>query len=87
MTSALAGYLSAGYSWLAPHSGQQKGKLTVETKVLAQKYFLDGQLLARQAGHGGHHGQARGARQPAGWLRLTTHAEMEVGFSAGTGLS
>jgi hypothetical protein len=41
----LAAYLSGSYSWLDAHSGQDKDKISVELKLLAQKYLLDGQLV------------------------------------------
>ena len=84
----LAGYFSAGYSWLDPHSGQKKDKFTVETKLLAQKYFLDGQLI--WAGNLGmeatmaQRGALDNLPEDFDW---PTHPEMEIGFSASTGLS
>lgn len=84
----LAGYFSTGYSWLDPHSGQKKDKLTFESKLLAQKYFLDGELI--WVGNLGMEATMaqRGAiaNLPADF-DWPTHPEMEIGFSAGTGLS
>lgn len=84
----LAGYLSTGYSWLDPHSGQKKDKFTIETKLLAQKYFLDGQLV--WLGNLGMEA-SMAQRQPIANLPddfdWPTHPEMEIGFSASTGLS
>lgn len=84
----LAGYLSTGYSWLDPHSGQKKDKFTVETKLLAQKYFLDGELvwlgnLGMEATMA-KRGALDNLPEDFDW---PTHPEMEIGFSAGTGLS
>ena len=84
----LAGYFSTAYSWLDPHSGQKKKKLTFETLLLAQKYFLDGELvwvgnigmeatLAKRAGIDGL----------APDMEWSTTPEMEIGFMGGTGLS
>lgn len=86
----LAAYFSTAYSWLDPHSGQNKDKLTFETELLAQKYFLDGQLI--WVGNLGLEATAaqRGAiNLPAGWTSddWSTDPEMEIGFKAGTGLS
>lgn len=84
----LAGYFSTGYSWLDPHSGQKKDKLTFETKLLAQKYFLDGELVWV-----GNLGMEATMAQRGAIANLPvdfdwpTHPEMEIGFSAGTGLS
>lgn len=84
----LAGYFSVAQSWLDPHSGQKKDKTTFETKLLAQKYFLDGELI--WVGNLGMETTMakRGELDnlPAGFDWPTT-PEMEVGFSAGTGLS
>ena len=84
----LAGYFSTAYSWLDPHSGQNKKKLTFETLLLAQKYFLDGELI--WAGNLGMEATMakRGAiaNLPED-MEWSTKAEMEIGFMGGTGLS
>ena len=41
----LAAYFSASYDWRDPHSGQDKDKYTFESKLLMQKYLLDGQVV------------------------------------------
>ena len=41
----LAAYFSASYDWRDAHSGQDKDKYTIESKLLLQKYLLDGQLV------------------------------------------
>lgn len=84
----LATYLSYSRSWLDPHSGQDKDKNTVELKLLLQKYFLDGQLI--WVGNVGMESTmaTRGAidELPPDF-EWTTDPEMEIGFSAGTGLT
>lgn len=84
----LAAYFSTAYSWLDPHSGQNKEKLTFETELLAQKYFLDGELI--WVGNLGMEATMaqRGAiaNLPEGFDWPTT-PEMEIGFKVGTGLS
>jgi hypothetical protein len=84
----LAAYFSGSYSWLDPHSGQDKKKLTFESLLLAQKYFLDGELI--WVGNLGMEATLarRGAIAdlPPGFDWPTT-PEMEIGFNAGTGLS
>ncbi len=84
----LAGYFSTSYSWLDPHSGQNKKKLTFESLLLAQKYFLDGELI--WVGNLGLEATLakRGAiaNLPADFEWPTT-PEMEIGFMGGTGLS
>jgi hypothetical protein len=41
----LAAYFSASYDWRDAHSGQDKDKYTFESKLLLQKYLLDGQVV------------------------------------------
>jgi len=84
----LAGYFSAAYSWLDPHSGQDKKKLTLESQLLAQKYFLDGEMI--WVGNLGM--EATLAKRGAiadlpPDFEWPTSPEMEIGFTAGTGLS
>lgn len=84
----LAGYFSTSYTWLDPHSGQNKKKLTFETLLLAQKYFLDGELI--WVGNLGleatlaKRGSIAGLPEDFEW---STKPEMEIGFMGGTGLS
>lgn len=84
----LATYFSTAYSWLDPHSGQNKKKLTFELELLLQKYFLDGELI--WVGNAGMESTLaqRGPLDdlPPGF-EWTTNPEMEIGFKAGTGLS
>jgi hypothetical protein len=89
----LAGYLSLGYDWLDKHSGQDKDKYSFELELLAQKYFMEGQLV--WAGNVGT-GAVYAKRDPLSASRLAslpadydwpTDAEMEIELKAGTGLS
>ncbi len=89
----LAGYLDLGYSWLDPHSGLDKDIYSVEAKLLAQKYFMEGQLV--WAGNLGIE-STYARRAPLSADRQASlpvdydwpnHNEMEVELSAGTGLS
>ncbi len=41
----LAAYFSASYDWRDAHSGQDKDKYSFESKLLLQKYLLDGQVV------------------------------------------
>lgn len=84
----LAGRFGVEYSWLDPHSGQDKRKLSATTELLLQKYFLDDQLVT-VANLGLESTYARrGAIEnlPAGF-EWTTDPEMEVEFRAGVGLA
>jgi hypothetical protein len=84
----LAGYVSGAYTTLDPHSGQKKDKYTVEGWLLGQKNFLDDQLI--WVGNVGM--EATYAKRkpidnlPAGF-DWPTGAEMEIGITAGTGVS
>jgi hypothetical protein len=84
----LAAYLSGAYTTLDKHSGFGKNKLTIETHLLAQKYFLDGQLI--WVGNLGLE-STRARRKPIAGIDdedlWPTTPEMEVALLAGTGLS
>jgi|GEM_PF-5098662 len=41
----LATHVSFNYDWVDSHSGQDKDKYSLETRLLAQKYFMDGQMV------------------------------------------
>lgn len=76
------------WGWLDAHSGQDKTTVSIEQKLLLQKYFLDGQLIfLANAGFEATHAQ----RYPLGDLppgfEWPTTAEMEIGLQAGVGLS
>ena len=84
----LSGYFAFNYDWLDKHSGKRKNQTSVEGKLLAQKYFMDGQLIWM-----GNLGiEATYARRhkiddlPAGFDWPTT-PEMEIELSGGTGVS
>lgn len=90
----LATYLSFSYDWLDAHSGQDKDKYSVELKLLAQKYFLDGQVVL--AGNLGLE-TTYAKRKPIANLPVNddtgeplewpTDPEMEIGLQAAFGLS
>jgi hypothetical protein len=89
----LAGYLSLGYDWLDKHSGQDKDKYAIELELLAQKYFMEGQLvwaanIGTEAAYAKRDGLSAGrlASLPAGY-DWPEDAEMEIEMKAGTGLS
>jgi hypothetical protein len=85
----LAVYVSGAYTQRDPHSGQKKDKYTLETWLLAQKNFLDDQLI--WVGNVGLE-STYAVRLPIDGMTLTqdqwpTTPEMEIGILAGTGLS
>ncbi|MDR3391911.1 MAG: hypothetical protein P4L77_09255 [Sulfuriferula sp.] len=85
----LAVYVSGAYTQLDPHSGQKKDKYTVETWLLAQKNFLDDQLV--WVGNVGLE-STYAVRLPIEGMTMTqeqwpTTPEMEIAVLAGTGLS
>ena len=84
----LSAYVSGAYSALDPHSGQKKDKYTVETWLLAQKNFLDDQLVwVGNLGLESTYAQRKPIDGlPAGFDWPTT-PEMEIGILFGSGVS
>ena len=89
----LAGYMSLSYDWLDKHSGQDKDKYSIELELLAQKYFMEGQLVwAANIGTEAAYAKrdalsaSRLASLPADY-DWPTDPEMEIEMKAGTGLS
>ena len=90
----LAAYFSVSYDWLDAHSGQDKNKYSFESKLLAQKYFLDGQVVL--AGNLGLE-STYAVRKPIANLPINdatgepldwpTTPEMEIGVMAAAGIS
>jgi len=90
----LASYLSFSYNWLDPHSGQDKTTYQVDMKLLAQKYFMDGQVvLAGNLGLESTYAQREAIAslptndatgEPLEW---PTTPEMEIEVTASTGLA
>lgn len=84
----LAGYFATSYSWLDPHSGQDKKKLTFELEMLMQKYFMDGELIwVGNVGLESTLAQRGAIADLPEDFEWSTDPEMEIGFKAGTGLS
>jgi hypothetical protein len=84
----LSSYFATSYSWLDPHSGQDKKKLTFELELLMQKYFLDGELTwAGNVGMESTMAQRGALADLPADFEWSTNPEMEIGFRAGTGLS
>ena len=84
----LSGYYSINYNWLDPHSGRDKDELSGEAMLLAQKYFMEGQLVwTGNAGmEVGYAERDAIAGLPAGF-EWSTDPEVEVELKFGTGLS
>lgn len=84
----LASYVSVNYDWLDRHSGQRKSTYSLEYKLLAQKYLMDGQLVI--AGNLGvettYAHQKAVSPLPAGY-EWPTGPEMEIEFMSGGGIS
>ncbi len=84
----LAGRVGVEYSWLDPHSGQDKRKASVTTELLLQKFFLDDQLVT-VANLGMESTYAR--REPIDNLppgfEWSTDPEMEIELKTGVGLA
>ena len=84
----LSGYWSLDYLTVDPHSGQDKRTISFESMLLAQKYFLEGQLVwvGNTALEATHAKRAEIDNLPAGF-EWPTDPEMEIEFKLGTGLS
>ena len=84
----LSGYLALDHNWLDPHSGQDKDTTSLELQMLAQKYYLDGQLI--WAGNIGteftYAKRAALSNLPDGF-DWPTDPEMEIELMFGTGVS
>ncbi|MDD4885737.1 MAG: hypothetical protein PHO64_02305, partial [Thiomonas sp.] len=84
----IAAYLSFSKDWIDAHSGQDKDKYNMELKLLAQKYFLDGQVVwAANTGIGSTYAKRGAVALPYEGFEWTTDPEMEIEYMAGTGLS
>ena len=84
----LSTYVSLVYGRLDPHSGQDKDSYSVEAQLLAQKYFLEGQLVwvANVGTEMTHATRAPIPNLPPGF-DWTTDPEIEWEWSLGTGAS
>jgi hypothetical protein len=90
----LAAKFSLSYDWLDPHSGRDKNKISAEMKLLTQKYFLDGQVVAAgnlglEATHAKRKAIANlpvndGTGEPLEW---PTDPEMEIELSLAGGVA
>lgn len=84
----LAALLSLDYAWLDPHSGQDKDTLSLELDLLAQKYFLDGQLIwVGNAGVESTYAHRDDVADLPPDFEWPTEPEMEIELKVGTGLS
>ncbi len=84
----LTGYFALSYDWVDPHSGQAKDAVHVEVTALMQKYFMEGRLI--WLGNVGMESTSADRHFIAGLpegFDWPTSAEMEIEFTAGTGLS
>jgi hypothetical protein len=84
----LSQYAAIYHFWQDVHSGQKKDVFTFETMLIAQKYYLDGELIT--AGNLGieatHAKRAPIAGLPVGFEWPTT-PEMEIEITAAAGIS
>lgn len=84
----LSGYWSLDYLTIDPHSGQDKRTISLESMLLAQKYFLEGQLIwvGNTALEATYAKRDKIDDLPAGF-EWPTDPEMEIELKLGTGLS
>jgi hypothetical protein len=84
----LSAYFSLAYSWLDPHSGQDKDKVTAEWKLLLQKNFLDDQLVfATNLGMEATHAKRKPIADLPPGFDWPTDPEMEIGLNLGIAAS
>ncbi len=84
----LSQYASLTYFWQDVHSGQNKSVYSFETILIAQKYYLDGQLVA--AGNLGLEATSAKRASIDGLppdFEWPTHPEMEIEVTAAAGLT
>ncbi|ANJ68145.1 hypothetical protein A9404_12870 [Halothiobacillus diazotrophicus] len=84
----LASYMSLDYNWLDPHSGQRKNTYSLDYKLLAQKYLMDGQLvLAGNLGVETTYAHRKAVSPLPENYEWPTEPEMEIEFMSGFGVS
>jgi len=84
----LSGYAAVDYNWLDAHSGQDKKKIDAEFALLAQKYFLEGQLTwVGNVGLEATYSKRKAIDNLPADFEWPTSPEMEVELKAGTGLA
>lgn len=84
----LSGYMALDHNWLDPHSGKDKDTTSLEFQLLAQKYFLDGQLVwMGNLGTEATYAKRKKINNLPEDFDWPTDPEMEIEFMFGTGLS
>ncbi len=84
----LALYSALSYDWLDAHSGQDKDKITLENFLLAQKYFMEGQLVVMlDAGIEATYADRHFIETLPPGFDWPTKPEMEIEFVTGAGVS
>lgn len=85
----LSGYMSFDYGTLDPHSGKDKTTRSVDVQLLAQKYFMEGQMIwvGNIAMENTYAVRDPLAVQPTAAFDWPLEPEMEIEWKFGTGLS
>jgi len=84
----LSTYFAFLYTTLDPHSGQDKDKMTMELKLLLQKYFLDDQLIVvTNVGMEATHARRAPIDNLPPGFEWPTDPEMELGLNFGLGVT
>lgn len=85
----LSGYMSFDYGTLDPHSGKDKTTRSVDLQLLAQKYFMEGQMIwvGNIAMENTYAVRDPLAVQPTSNFDWPLEPEMEIEWKFGTGLS
>ena len=84
----LATAFSLEYSWIDPHSGQDKNKLSANLEFLLQKYFMEGRLIwVGNIGLESTYANRSFIPNLPPNFDWPTKAEMEIEITASTGLT
>jgi hypothetical protein len=84
----LSGRVSLGYGTIDPHSGQRKTEYEVETQLIAQKYFFEGQLTwVANVGVSAAYEERKAIDNLSAGFDWPAEPEMEITTKLGTGLS
>lgn len=84
----LSGYWALDYAVVDPHSGQDKDTLSIESMLIAQKYFLEGEVVwAANLGMEATSAKRKAIDDLPEDFEWPTEPEMEIEFQVGTALT
>nr|WP_295904135.1 DUF6662 family protein [uncultured Bdellovibrio sp.] len=84
----LSSYLSFSYNWLDRHSGQNKDSYSMELLFIAQKYFLEGEVVwSSNLGFETTYARRGDLNDLPPGFDWPVEPEVEIGFTADTGVA